>query len=316
MNESSGTTTLNLLLGLFAVLVPLGIWLIDRRGRKWRELTIEVHQRWQLETYLDDNVVKDIKEAVEIKEGTDSLLDTSLVRFSITNTGRAAIQADVFDKPAHFTFGPRAKIIKARITNSLPTGMQKTVKLGQGTKELEIQPFLLNPKERIDVEVFGTNFDTFEPNLRLIGLSEIQPGDKSRIQSSVLYSRNRGCLSGFIVLFILFVSLAILVLLLATIFARFNSEQAVYTSLVTTSIVQSGGIDSVLDLIDSVVDSIAGSIIYPFFNSPEYRRGFVTALVFAFLSTRLASIILYSLDATRTLIQQLNERIIFKYSDR
>ena len=52
--------------------------------------------------------------------------------------------------------------------------------------------------------------------------------------------------------------------------------------------------DSILDVIDAIVDALADSILRPFITDGMYRRGFLTALVVGFLLGKLLSFISYA----------------------
>ena len=259
MNESTIFAVATIVSSILVGLIPLALWLLEQRAKKWRELTVSIHQRWHLESYLDKRVLDDIKEVTQLRPGTASLLDTSLARFTVGNTGRAAIQVGDFDRALRFSFGQNARIQKARVTRTTPPTLEQTVSLQQELSYLEVSPLLINPNESLDIEVFGTNFDTFQPLVRIVGLSEIRTDETERIRASTIYTQYRfpdrvgGCALGVFMLTLLFiVSIVCITTLLLALDSSSGQATSVYLSSSTTSPVATPG-----SIIDTILNAIA-----------------------------------------------------------
>lgn len=155
-----------LLAGIIGAIVAYWIY---RRQRSKKEITYQVISDAPIA-----NINKEVKDRVKILFDGNPVEDINLLVLKVWNPGRVAVKRDDFDEPITFEFGER-KVVASDILSMEPANLIDTKDIKTfftlGSESVELQKFLLNPKEEISLKVLLTG-----PPYKVSGRARIVDG--------------------------------------------------------------------------------------------------------------------------------------------
>jgi len=262
----------------------------SKKAEKRRELTVSVKRFWRFDRAIAKDVIDIFREALGVQSGDFLPLDSSFTSFCLSNTGRLPIKVGDFDRTFRVSFGISAEILLFRVKDVSPVALESTIVIHQEQSQLIVDPLLLNPKEEFTVEVLGFNFESVNPVGRFVGMSEIRAEEKQRIWRSILQSNRNAAV---ITLKFGLALLVIIVLLVAFTLNLFS-----------------------IDALNSTADHALDQLCFLFFRSNDFRRGFLTSLVIAYLLSTLTRYLLYAIAQLKKFNEAQLAGQVFKYSDK
>lgn len=112
------------------------------------------------------------------------IAEATVVLIRVTNIGNAPLIAADFEAPVTLTFGPRALVIHAEVSESNPVGLSIAVKHVDNVVEFQRQ--LLNPGDSFSCRVLvQDSLGKYATTGRVVGVKVIETSARPRIGSSV-----------------------------------------------------------------------------------------------------------------------------------
>ena len=157
-------------IGVLAIFASIYIFL---RQRSKKSLAYEVITQTELLSIKDE-----IKGKVQVLFEGQAVQNVHLISMQIFNDGNVSIRASDFERPIRFSFGNRAIVLSADITDVKP----KTLKPIMSTESncIVIDPLLVNSGDAIYITLLLTQHDgTIKLDTRIEGVHEIKSGSRT-----------------------------------------------------------------------------------------------------------------------------------------
>jgi hypothetical protein len=160
--SSSVWTALATLLAALAIGVSIVLYR-KQRARKTLSFEMEITELV--------SVHSEARDQIKIFYGEEQVVNACLLQLQLENVGNVPITEADFEKPLGIALTQDGSPLTAEISASDPPGLEPAV--GIADHAVQVDPHLLNPRDRITLKVIARNFTGFQLQYRIVGISRL-----------------------------------------------------------------------------------------------------------------------------------------------